>query len=146
MSFRRKLKQSEIAELDRAYQEAIYEVDCDGQIIVLGIGKHNKQLARLLRDRNCTNWALITAYNPYSQCLSVAENQQRHQKLLDDIQSRQLSILPAMGKDPTGEWTPEASVLILDISLTEAIEIGRLFEQNAIVYGSWKQSPQLQWL
>jgi hypothetical protein len=92
------------------------------------------------------SWALITASNPYSQILAELENQQRHQKLKEHLQELQYPWLEALGRDQTGTWTPEPSFWILGIERSQAIAIGRQFEQNAIVYGELHQPAELQWL
>lgn len=133
-------------DLPTAYQQAIYEVYHDGQIIQLHIGEYSRQLDRLLKKHNCTTWTIITAFNPYSKCLSEAENQQRHQSLIKFLQPLQLTIIDALGRDKSGIWTPEKSLFILGIDRLKAIAIGQNFEQNAIVYGELGKPPELQWL
>ncbi len=100
--------------------------------------------SRSLTER--PTWALITAANPYSKPLSELENQQRQQKLIEYLQELPWSWLDAVGKDRSGVWTPEPSLLILGIDRFEAIAVGRKFEQNALVYGELNQPAELQWL
>ena len=136
----------EIANLTEAYQQAIYEVYTDKEIIRLYIGKCNARLDRLLKKHDCQTWTLITAANPYSQPRSELENQQRHQKLIESIKPLKLATYPAVGKDKTGAWTPETSLLILGIDRFSAIALGRVFQQNAIVWGTVDKAPELLWL
>ena len=136
----------EIANLHIAYQQAVYEAHCDRDKIKLYIGKRNPKLERLLKSLQAKTWALITASNPYSQCLSESENLQRHQELIEYLQPLSYSIFDAWGKDQLGDWTPEKSVLIIGIDSLQAKTIGRRFEQNAIVYGELGKPAQLQWL
>jgi hypothetical protein len=138
--------QQEIADLQIAYQEAIYEVYLGKETIKLFIDKHNLVLDRLLKTYDCYTWALITAHNPYSQCLSALENQQRHQSLIEFVPALNLTIFDAVGKAKNSAWTPEQSILIVGIKLAEAIALGQQFQQNAIVYGELGQSTQLIWL
>lgn len=149
MIWRKKLTVDEIAALQTAYKEAIYEVDRDQETIQLRIGQRCPRLDELLMQQcqhNYNSWALITAYNPYSQCLSAHENQQRHQRLVEQIEEFKLPYLPAVGKDASGIWTPEQSLCVLGIELPRAIAIGQKFNQNAIVYGERNRAIQLQWL
>lgn len=146
MNFKPQFSAAEIASLQTAYQQAIYEVYYDREKIQLRIGKNNPQLERLLKDCHCTTWALITAFNPYSQCLSEIENLQRHQSLIEYLQPLQFTMFDALGKDDNGDWIPEKSIIIVGINLTQAREIGLRFEQNAIVYGELGKPPELQWL
>jgi hypothetical protein len=46
-----------------------------------------------------------------------------------------------VGEDP--RWEPERSLFIIGISKDDASEIGKKFEQNAIVYGKIDFAPEL---
>lgn len=134
------------AALKTAYEQAIYEVYYGQETIKIYIGEYCRPLDYLVAKCDRPTWALITAANPYSKPLSELENQQRQQKLIKYLQELPWSWLDALGKDRTGVWTPEPSLLILGIDRFEAIAVGRKFEQNAIVYGALNQRAELQWL
>ncbi|MCC0177212.1 DUF3293 domain-containing protein [Waterburya agarophytonicola K14] len=138
--------EKEIDDLHQAYQDAVYEVYYNQKIIRLSIDCHNRELDFILEEYNCTTWALITAYNPYSQSLSAAENKQRDQSLIELLRWQSLAFLDAVGKDRDGVWLPEKSVFILGIEEDKAIAIGHRFQQNAIVFGELSKPPQLIWL
>ena len=140
------LTEAEIAALQTAYEQAIYEVYWQNKTIKFKIGEYCPELDDLLIQCDCYTWALITAFNPYSQCLSARENQQRHQELIKHVQGLQLDLLSAEGRDENGVWTPEQSLVIMGVERVRAIAIGRRFEQNAIVYGEIEQPIELQWL
>lgn len=146
MNLQPQFTQTDIDSLQTAYQEAIYEVYDAEQIISLRIGELHPLLDCLLTNYHCTTWALITAFNPFSRCLSASENQQRHLRLSEYLQPLNFPLIEAVGKDQHGEWTPEQSLLILGIPLSQGMNIGRLFEQNALVYGELGKRAQLQWL
>ena len=136
----------EIADLDRAYQDAIYKVYYGDRTIQLFIDRPNSKLDSILKKYNVTSWALITAFNPYSQCLSAVENRQRHQSLMKLVQSLNLTFFDAVGKDENSVWTPEQSIFVMGIDLEQAIAIGRKFQQNAIIFGELEMRSQLVWL
>ena len=73
--------------LQTAYEQAIYEVYTECQTIQFRIGDRCLKIDSLLDRQNYRTWALITAYNPYSQCLSETENQQRYCKLIYCLKS-----------------------------------------------------------
>jgi hypothetical protein len=147
MSHRPKLAKGSMTALKKAYQQAIYEVYSGQVTIQIKIGEACPTLDSLIAESDrFPSWALITAFNPYSQLLSELENQQRHHQLIEHLKQLQLPWLEAVGKDPQGIWTPEPSLLILGIERFEAIAIGQRFEQNAIVYGELNQSAELLWL
>mgnify|MGYP001393807063 CR=1 FL=1 len=90
------------------------------------------------------SWALITAWNPNSVPLDVQENQSRNKKLLESIQH--FTIHFAFGISPDfdkhkalslqkTDWPPEESFLILGISRKTALSLGKIWEQNAILFG-----------
>ena len=132
--------------LQAAYEQAIYEVYSGVEEIRVRIGQCCPQLDTLTIQKGVNSWALVTAYNPHSQCLSASENQQRHQQLIEYLQELKLSYLPAVGKDAKGIWTPEVSLCIFDLELEQAIAIGQKFSQNAIVYGELNEPVELVWL
>jgi len=51
--------------------------------------------------------------------------------------------MEGVGKDATGQWPAERSVLALGLDLETSKEIGRHFEQNAIVWSSSDAVPAL---
>jgi Protein of unknown function (DUF3293) len=96
-------------------------------------------------------YSIITAHNPYSQKLSKEENEQRHEQLKTILQERGLEHHPSTGQSPDGLWCEEGFI-IFDISLEDALNIGRQFEQHAIIYGqdnrvalAWCEDGRLEW-
>ena len=109
--------------------------------LVIEIGVINDSLNDLVIQHNATEWAYITAYNPFSRILTDVENQERHLELKELTRSYITYEGPGVGTDPA--WKPELSLLILGISKEEAIVLGKGFEQNAIVYGKVDFTPEL---
>lgn len=96
-------------------------------------------------------YSIITAHNPYSQKLSKEENEQRHEQLETILQERGLEHLPSTGQSPDGSWSEEGFI-IFDISLDDSLELGKHFEQHAIIYGqgnrlalAWCEDKRLEW-
>lgn len=110
-------------------------------LLTIKIGKHNTVLHTLLLTNNKTEWAYITPYNPKSRILNEKENQERFKELKEKLTSYLFFEGEGVGNDPS--WKPEQSFLILGITKTKAIELGNEYEQNAIVYGSTSQLPEL---
>ena len=109
--------------------------------LVIEIGVINDSLNDLVIQHNATEWAYITAYNPFSRILTDVENQERHLEL-KELTSPNLTFEGhGVGTDPA--WEPELSLLILGISKEEAIVLGKRFEQNALVYGKINTVPEL---
>ncbi len=101
--------------------------------LVLKIGDLHPGLDKLLLEWGKNTWAFITASNPFSNPLSDGVNNARFVLLKESVKSYIYFEGEGMGSDPS--WKPERSSLIIGINELEAIEIGKSFEQNAIVFG-----------
>ena len=126
-------------DLLEAYKNTKYKVFQDD--IVIEIDKLNDKLKELLNKYNSTEWAFITAFNPYSKVLTQDENIERHNELKVLTTSYIIFEGHGVGEDPT--WEPELSLLIIGITKEDAIFIGNKFEQNAIVIGKVNSAPEL---
>lgn len=125
----------------RAYLNTTYQVDFP--VVKIKIGEPNRDLDILLESRQAQSWAFITAWNPKSSLLSTKENDWRHQKLVQIVENTGYSYFEGKGIGNNHDWEPEASLLILGISKTEALELGRQFGQHAIVFGEKGRAPAL---
>ncbi|MDP4130116.1 MAG: DUF3293 domain-containing protein [Bacteroidota bacterium] len=101
--------------------------------IILQIGEHSSMLDTLLNQYHQQDWAFITACNPGSDPLPDEVNRLRHEQLKEALGLYSYFEGEGVGENPP--WKPEQSLLIVGISRSKAIEIGNLFEQNAIVAG-----------
>jgi hypothetical protein len=79
-------------------------------------------------------FAVITAYNPRSEKMSDAENRERHAALEAVVRARGFSYAPSCSTSPAGTWREEGLV-VFDATLAEALELGRQFDQHAVLYG-----------
>lgn len=126
-------------DLLEAYKNTKYKVfQLD---IVIEIDKLNDKLKELLNKYNSTEWAFITAFNPYSKIITQDENIERHNELKELTNKYTTFEGHGIGEDPS--WEPELSLLIIGITRDEATIIGKKFEQNAIVCGGINYSPEL---
>ena len=132
--------------LHQHYLQTDYTLDDYG--ITIYIDEQNPALDKLLAQHNVLHWAYVTAFNPYSEALDDTKNQMRHLRLLEVMNAEAYSYLPGKGipADKNSEWEPETSVLILGISKKKAKQLGRQFEQNAIVFGERGKPAELIWL
>lgn len=122
-----------------AYKNTKYKVS--QQDIVIEINKFNDKLNELLHKYNSTEWAFITAFNPYSKVLTQDENIERHNELKELTTSYIIFEGHGVGDDP--KWEPELSLFIIGITKADAILVGEKFEQNAIVCGEINSTPEL---
>lgn len=113
---------------------------------VLRIGARNPVFDDWLQAQKAQRYAFLTAWNPRSIPLSLNENRQRNASLSDMLHHAGLRLFPASGAGDGGDWPAEDSFLILDISPELSVELGRRFEQNALVFGQRHAAPELWWL
>jgi len=129
-------------DLLNSYKLANYHVDASPSFI-LKIGIQSPELESIYKTSHKHTAAFITAFNPYSQELSNQENKDRNHKLEELIQSLHFDYIHGEGKCGDGDWDGEESFLIFGISEKQASEIGKKFEQNAIVWCDKDAIPQL---
>ena len=125
-----------------AYQQTEYRVL--GSIpTTLHVGVRNAQLAMLhqLHQTDCS--AFVTACNPLGKRVDAATNAQRQEALAAEISRQGRVAIAGIGQHPTGDWPPEPSYLVLRLTLTAAQQLGRQFEQNAILWASADAVPEL---
>ena len=127
----------------RAYRASDYRIGFTGQAIVLQPGLRSAQMAQLFATHGVTCGAFITAYNPQGAQRSTAENEQAHQRLLTYIESQGLKCLEGEGSEGGTDWLPEKSCFALGLGRSDAIEIGHLFGQDAIVWVGETAVPEL---
>ena len=109
------------AELLAKYAETVIEIFLDGETL---------SYQDLHAIWKC-DFYMITAANPYSQLLTEEENQARNQSLREELFNISELILPAIGRDPTSDWSEHGWVLpTSDEKLL--IDLARKFQQNAI--------------
>jgi hypothetical protein len=126
-------------DLLEAYKNTKYTVFQND--LVIEINKLNNKLNELLNKYNSTEWAFITAFNPYSNVLNIDENIKRHYEL-QRLTDRYITFEGhGVGEDPS--WEPELSLLIIGITKEDAMSIGNKFEQNAIIIGKINSIPEL---
>jgi hypothetical protein len=130
--------------LREAYLATTYEVRHLG--LHLRIGEENWHLQEFLIDNNAFSWAFISAWNPFSQPLPFSENEKRHSILMDFVKKKQWIFTEGFGVPQKDEWEAEKSLFILDITINEAIDLGKRFDQNAIVIGRLAKPPELLFL
>lgn len=126
-------------DLINAYNSTSYNVF--NPSISLRIDQLNPELDDLLVKFGEINWAYVTAYNPFSELLTDEENKERHKQLKERIEKYPFFEGEGVGTDPS--WKPEQSFLILGISEANARELGKNFQQNAIVIGKHYKKAKL---
>jgi hypothetical protein len=119
----------------RSYLTTAYELPTETGLLSVSMdgepGRDEATLPPLLRQ----SFAILTAYNPRSMLLPRRINEVRHQVLRDLLVLGCYRVEQCLGIDdgPDGVWR-EPAWLVHGIERDEAINFGRSFRQNTIVY------------
>ena len=119
----------------RSYFATVYELPTDAGVLRVSmdgeIVKDLQALPPLLRSK----FALLTAYNPRSMLLPRRVNDGRHQVMRDLLILGCYRVEHCVGYDeePEGVWR-EPAWLVHGIEREEALNFGRTFRQNTILY------------
>ena len=121
-----------------------YEATCYSIVnpkIDIYLKKENTELNFLLKTNKFNSWCFITAWNPFSKALSLEQNKELNLLLEADLDG--YIIFPGEGKDTIGDWPPEISFFVGNITREQAIFLGKKYKQNAIVFGAVAELPEL---
>jgi hypothetical protein len=96
-------------------------------------------------------FCLITAANPFSQELTVAQNGERNLELERQIKDLGYEFSWSYGEQSDQSWREDGFV-IFDLTLETAMLLARRFDQNAILFGEqsrvalvWCDNEELEW-
>ena len=126
-------------ELLAGYQATCYSIL--NPKIDIYLDKENEAFQSFLKDQHIERWCFITAWNPFSKALTLDENISLNKVLEADLKN--YTVFPAEGKDTLGDWPPEISFFVANISKKQANFLGKKYEQNAIVYGEVEKIDKL---
>src|SRR5436190_2642836 len=128
-------------ELLEAYRNAEYVVFVEPRI-VMRVGEPNAELDALLAREGAGIAAFITAANPPGEPRAHAENAVATAALQHLVSAAGYPHYLGEGRDARGTWA-EPSFLVNGIYRANAEALGRLFQQNAIVYCEAGRAPEL---
>ncbi len=125
-----------------AYEKALYVVFGKPELVIR-IGQPNTDLDELLAAEGAATAAYITAANPRGVATSAWKNEIANAALVQTQTEAGYRCFEGEGRDPQGRWKPERSALVVGISRSDAEGVGRVFEQNAIVFVERGRAPEL---
>ena len=125
-----------------AYQNADYVVFTDPEL-VLRIGEPSPRLDALLEAEGATAAAYITAANPRGEPTSAWKNEIANAALVETHTKAGYRCFEGEGRDPENRRAAEPSVLVIGIYRANAVTVGRIFGQNAIVFVEKGSAPEL---
>ena len=126
------------------YKEALYQIKNFPDVRIRP-GYKNPSIDDLLNKYQVDRGAIITPYNPRSKKLSVEENEAKLLLFKHQILQLGLPYLDTVSSDEQGDWL-EYGVLVMGIDLIKAREIGREYEQNALIYMQSNSAPEVIWI
>ena len=126
------------------YQNAKYVV-LSSPSIEFSIGQETIPLDQLLTKYQQSTACFITACNPWGKDLGKDMNHTKMAELEKDLIKAELPYLHSYGGNSEGTWKEE-SFLIIGIDKQVASQLGRQYEQNAIIWVVKEQVPELIWL
>ena len=125
-----------------AYRQAEYVAFVKPEIS-LRVGECSAPLNALLAAEGASSAAFVTAYNPDSKTFADKWNRELGMFLEHDTGVKGFKYFHGEGRDPSGEWQPEQSLLILGINKDEANGLARKYAQNAFVFVKAGEAPEL---
>ena len=116
----------------KAYQATLYEVEINGEVQVMRVGQRLPAIidAQLAANRT-RDAAFLSAANPRSRVCDDVQNANRHAALLHALHELGVEWLAGNGRDRTGQWPAEPSVLALGLGREQAMKLAGQFQQNA---------------
>ena len=109
----------------------------------LRVDQASTELTPIYAKHQVRSAAFMTAWNPGSKRRTDDDNQAMQTRLVAQLNKADVTVLAGDGRDSSGEWPAEASVLALGVELAEAKSLGRQFGQHAIVWAGKNAVPQL---
>jgi len=138
------MSESKIApEKIRAYRATDYRLGHTVKDIVLAVGMRSCQLAKLFTDKGVNCGAFLTAYNPRGSQQTDSQNELAHAKLAAKLKIHTLEAIEGSGSEEGTEWPSEKSFFALGLKRDDSIEIGKYFDQDAIVWIGENAVPEL---
>lgn len=125
-----------------AYRNTEYRVFSVPDVVFF-IDRPCLALRDLFDEHAASSACFVTAYNPFSQLIYTRENEERQLKLISIVEESGWPWVRGEGSDPTGQWPPEPSILVLQLNADEAETLGARFGQNAIVWIDSDFTPRL---
>lgn len=134
------------SELEALYNATTYQVYLPGGVVKLRLGQPCEVLARWMEENACTEFAIITAYNPGSQKRVPELNAERQAQLECDLLEGNYEPYAGENVADAPDWLPEETCFVPDIAPEDACALAEEYGQNAVVVGSADAVAHLLWI
>lgn len=126
-----------------AYSRTIYA--CPGRDVKLLHDQNNSILDEIMLKEDCEELCIITAYNPFSEIITDLENVRRQLKLKAKLDWLGYTVWEGVNRASDGDFPDEATWWVLGMGREEGRELGREWEQNAILHYCRGGKAELVW-
>ena len=126
-----------------SYRAARYVVQGGPNDLTLALDAPNPGLSDLMRTRGATSACFVTAYNPYSQERTPAQNEAANAALREWLEGQGWPILEGAGCCGDDDWDAELSFLAFGPDAEDARAMCVKFNQNAVVFAGADAVPVL---
>lgn len=113
--------------------------------VLVRVGDPPKSHQAWLEKMGAQSATILTAWNPFGEEKSPAENDQAQDALRAALEAQALRSLPASGEDPAGMWQPEPGFCVFDVPAEALDRLLERFRQNAAVQVTRDQPCKLVW-
>ncbi len=131
---------------EAAYRATDYVVEAPDGAFVLRVDEPSAALAALHARYGAEGSAFVSAWNPGSAPAAARTNDAAHRRLLDVLRAGGQRVFEGWGRDPTGAWPAERSLLVLGIGAAAARSLAADFGQRALLYAGVDAVPRLLWV
>lgn len=118
----------------RSFLETTYFVRVADKCVGGKIGERSEEFDAMLAVRNAKSAMLITAWNPWSERKTDAENAAANGRLKDRIVSEGFEFLPSFNRGAKQDWPDEEGFCVFGVNREDARRFAREFEQHAVVF------------
>ena len=127
------------SDLLNGYLATCYQIN-DPSIDIY-ISRENSALDTFLIKNKYTRWCFIIAWNPFSIAQTKEVNENLNEQLKADLSDYVVHY--GEGKDTLGDWPPELSFFVANISKEKTKELATKYKQNAVLYGEQNKTAEL---
>ena len=126
-----------------SYRSARYVVHAEPTDLALALDASNPGLSALMRTHGATSACFVTAYNPFSQERTPAQNEAANAALREWLEGQGWPILEGAGCCGDDDWDAELSFLAFGPDAEDARAMCVKFNQNAVVFAGADAVPVL---
>ena len=129
------MDKSQQRKLEKHYLETTYCVFIDEQQYDIKISEPvPSSIKEIINQTKEKSAAILTAWNPKSQLMSLQQNKKRNIELKETLQKNNYSFLNALGQGDDMFWPAEESFFIAGLTKQEAEKLAVDYGQNAYVW------------